>query len=267
MSHPWKTAAMLLTVAALDAGCADTGQDAASGAGSGGSTGVSSASSSTGGASSSSASGASGGASSSDTSSSSAGQPPIAPGEVDCRASGDGKTTLAFVNKCDQPLRFTGSRIGGGELGPGQFACRDVGTSEEPLSSLRYWAYAGSDPGGGRYTLAEMTLNTDFNDFDWYNISHVDAHNLPMAIVPVDQPDCRTLSCPESLLAQCPEVGRRKDASGATISCVSPDRDDPENPVAAYFEAQCDDAYSWSGDDQESMAACAGEDYDIVFCP
>ncbi|XXX73781.1 thaumatin family protein [Sorangium sp. So ce134] len=259
MLQPWKTTAALLAFALLDAVCADPGQDASSGTANGGSTSVSSASSSTGGTS-------AGGTSSSEASSSSTGGPPSNPVEVDCRTPGDGKSTLAFVNKCDQPLQFLGSLIDGGELGPGQFACRDVGTSEEPLSSLRYWGYAVSDPGGGRYTLAEMTLNTDFNDFDWYNISHVDAHNLPMAIVPVDLPDCRTLSCPKSLLAGCPEAGHYKDASGAMISCVSPDRDDPTNPVAAYFEEQCKDAYSWSGDDQESMAACAGEDYDIVFC-
>ncbi|WP_437965565.1 thaumatin family protein [Sorangium sp. So ce260] len=262
MSQLWKIKAALLVIALVHAGCADPEQGASSGAASGGSTSVSSAVSSTGGGSSGEAS-----SSSSEASSASTGQPPSNPAEVDCRTPGDGKSTLAFINRCDQPLQFLGSLIDGGELGPGQFACRDVGTSEEPLSSLRYWAYSGSDPGGGRTTLAEMTLNTDFNDFDWYNISHVDAHNLPMAIVPVDLPDCRTLACPESLLARCPEVGRYEDASGATISCVSPDRDDPTNPVAVYFEEQCKDAYSWSGDDQESMAACAGEDYDIVFCP
>ncbi|WP_437279112.1 thaumatin family protein [Sorangium sp. So ce375] len=255
MSHHGKAAAALLAIALLEAGCAAPEQDASSGATGGGSTSVGSASGST------------GGVSSSEASSSSTGQPPGDPVEAGCRTPGDGKSTLTFVNKCDKPLQFMGSLIDGGELGPGQFACRDVGTSEEPLSSLRYWAYAGSDPGGGRYTLAEMTLNTDFNDFDWYNISHVDAHNLPLAIVPIDMPDCRTLSCPTSLLAQCPEEGRYKDESGATISCVSPARDDATNPVAAYFEEQCKDAYSWSGDDQESMAACAGEDYDIVFCP
>ncbi|KYF81514.1 hypothetical protein BE20_20800 [Sorangium cellulosum] len=255
MSQRWKIAALPLAFALLDAGCADPGPDASPGATGGGSSPVSSASTST------------GGVSSSEAGSASTGQPPGDPVEVDCRTPGDGKSTLAFVNRCDEPLQFLGSLIEGGELGPGQFACRDVGNSEEPLSSLRYWAYAGSDPGGGRHTLAEMTLNTDFNDFDWYNISHVDAHNLPLAIVPVGLPDCRTLSCPDSLLAGCPEAGRYEDASGATISCVSPDRDDPTNPVAVYFEERCKDAYSWSGDDQESMAACAGEDYDIVFCP
>ena len=48
---------------------------------------------------------------------------------------------------------------------------------------------------------------------------------------------------------------------------MSPDRDDPDSPVAQYFDAACADAYSWSGNDAESMAACAGEDYAVVFCP
>jgi len=262
MSQHGKAAAALLAIALLHAGCGAPEQDTSSGATGGGSTSVSSASS---------ASGATNGASSSDASSASTGQPPVNPGEVDCRTPGDGKSTLAFVNKCDKPLQFLGSLIEGGELGPGQFACRDVGTSEEPLSSLRYWAYAGSDPGGGRHTLAEMTLNTDFNDFDWYNISHVDAFNLPIQIVPLARPKCDVLTCAADWLEACPSAGQYQDSQGAVVACVSPERDNPDSPVARFFEA-CDDGYAWSGDDQNGtdpspVRACAGEDWKIVFCP
>ncbi len=192
-------------------------------------------------------------------------------GAIDCRVDGDGSTTLVFVNGCSEPLTFAGSDIEGGQLEPGAHACVRIGSDTEPLSSKRYWGWVGADPGAERHTLAEFTFNTDFYDFDWYNISHVDAHNLPLQIVPVDRPDCATLTCAESLLADCPEEGRELDASGAVVSCVSPDRDDPQSPVALYFES-CDDAYAWSGDDQEGddespMRACAGEDWDIVFCP
>jgi len=188
-------------------------------------------------------------------------------GPVTCRASGDGKSTMSFVNQCDGLLSFRGSDIEGGDLAPGEHACRDVGSDVEPISAIRFWGFIGMDPGGEKHTLAELTLNTDFNDFDWYNISHVDAHNLPMRIAPVDMPDCRVLTCAESLLENCPPEGRLEDGSGQLISCFSPMRDDPNSPVAQYFEASCDDAYSWSGDDAESMAACAGEDYDVIFCP
>ncbi len=183
-----------------------------------------------------------------------------------CSVTGDGRTTVVFVNRCAQVVQFRGSDIADGALGPGEMACRDVGSDVELLSSKRYWGYVEPDPGAGRYSLAEFTFNTDFNEFDWYDLSNVDAFNLPLQIVPIDRPDCRTLSCATDLLASCPAQGRYPE-QGPIQACVSPDRDDPNNPVAAYFEASCPDAYSWSGDDQESMAACAGEDYEIVFCP
>jgi len=78
---------------------------------------------------------------------------------------------------------------------------------------------------------------------------------------------CRTLTCPDDLLANCPAIGQEKDAAGKVISCFNPTRDDKNSVVAQYFEAGCADAYSWSGDDQGSVVACAGEDYDVVFCP
>ncbi len=188
-------------------------------------------------------------------------------GPISCRTKGDGKSTITFVNQCDATLAFRGSKITGGELLPGEHACRDVGNAVESIPAIRFWGFIGMDPGGEKYTLAELTLNTDFNDFDWYNISHVDASNLPMRVAPVDMDKCRVLTCAKSLLADCPAIGQLKDANGKVISCVSPDRNNPNSPVAQYFEASCKDAYSWSGDDSESVAACAGEDYDVVFCP
>jgi hypothetical protein len=191
----------------------------------------------------------------------------IATGPIDCRKPGDGKSTISFINKCQGTLEFRGSKIEGGQLKTGEHACRDVGDTKTEIPAIRFWGYIGEDPGGERYTLAELTLNTSFNDFDWYNISHVDASNLPMSVAAVDMPKCRTLSCPTSLLPNCPAVGLVKDSKGNVISCYSPMRDDKNSPVAQYFEMSCKDAYSWSGDDQDSVVACAGEDYDVTFCP
>jgi len=139
-----------------------------------------------------------------------------------CLVDGDGRTTLAFVNGCEQVLEYAGSDIPGGTLAPGAADC-------------------------------------------------VDAFNLPMRIVPVARPDCDTLTCEEDLLPGCPDAGLSRDSSGAVTSCVSPDRDDAQSPVALYFES-CDDAYAWSGDDQQGtdpspVKACAGEDWEITFCP
>ncbi len=193
------------------------------------------------------------------------------PTAIDCRVEGDDKTTLVFINGCSQPVTFRGSDIAGGDIAPGAFVCVDVGDATAAINSKRYWGYIDEDPGGERHTLAEFTFNTDFYDFDWYNISHVDAHNLPMQIVPVNRPDCHVETCAESWLDTCPPEGQYKNDQGQIISCVSPDRDNSMSPVALFFEA-CDDAYAWSGDDQHGtdpspMRACAGEDWDIVFCP
>lgn len=191
---------------------------------------------------------------------------------ADCAAEdGDGKTTLVFVNDCAGALTYRGSDIPGGSIAPGSAECVDIGSDVETLSAKRYWGFLGEDPGGEHHTLAEFTFNTDFNDFDWYNISHVDAHNLPMQITPLDRPNCKTLSCPQSFLDACPDEGILRDSEGVVVACVSPNRDDGESPVALYFET-CDDAYAWSGDDQHGsdpspVAACAGEDWEIRFCP
>ncbi len=193
------------------------------------------------------------------------------PDAIDCRQDGDGTTTLVFVNGCAGSLSVQGSELDEQSIEPGEYVCVDIGSAAETLSSKRYWGFVGDDPGPERHTLAEFTFNTDFNDFDWYNISHVDAHNLPMQIVPVARPDCEWLTCEQSWLDSCPDEGKTLDDSGQVVSCVSPERDNPDSPVVQFFES-CDDAYAWSADDQQGddpspMRACAGEDWDIVFCP
>ena len=192
------------------------------------------------------------------------------PGSTDCAKDGDGKTTLVFVNGCDKPVTFAGSDSVGGSLAPGAVRCVDLGTAADALSAKRYWGYVGADPGAGRYSLAEFTFNTDFHDFDWYDISFVDAFNLPLGIAPLARPDCQTLACPDDFLAGCPDVGKF-ETNGQVVACVSPERDNGDSPVAQYFEG-CDDAYAWSADDQHGSDpspthACAGEDFAVTFCP
>ncbi|HEY6880506.1 MAG TPA: thaumatin family protein [Polyangiales bacterium] len=195
-----------------------------------------------------------------------------AEGTYPCRKDGDGTTTAVFVNRCRSPLHMRGSDIEGATIPTGEYVCRNLGGSKQTLSAKRYWGYLADDPGAEHYTLAEFTFNTDFNDFDWYNISHVDAHNLTMQIVPLDRAKCDTLICSNpGLLNDCPAAGRDTNAKGELIACVSPDRDDGDSPVAKHFES-CNDAYAWSGDDQHGsdpspVRACAGDDWAIVFCP
>jgi len=199
------------------------------------------------------------------------GAPSPTTGTADCAHDGDGRTTLVFVNGCSAAVEFRGSDITGGKLEPGAASCVDIGSDVEALSAKRYWGFRGEDPGAEHHSLAEFTFNTDFNDFDWYNISYVDAFNLPLQITPLARPKCKLLSCPKDLLPGCPSEGRFQDSEGNLVACVSPDRNNAMSPVALYFEA-CDDAYAWSGDDQKGddpspVRACAGEDWQISFCP
>jgi hypothetical protein len=176
-----------------------------------------------------------------------------------------------FVNGCAAKVSFRGSDIQGGDLASGAASCVDIGSDVEALSAKRYWGFRGEDPGAEHHSLAEFTFNTDFHDFDWYNISYVDAFNLPLQIAPLARPKCQVLTCASDLLPDCPSVGRFEDSQGELVACVSPDRNDAMSPVALYFEA-CDDAYAWSGDDQNGtdpspVRSCAGEDWQITFCP
>ena len=191
-------------------------------------------------------------------------------GSVDCAHDGDGTTTLVFRNGCDHSVIFAGSDIDGGSLAPGDARCVDIGSAIEALSAKRYWGYGATDPGAGHYSLAEFTFNTDFHDFDWYDISFVDAFNLPLGITPLARPDCQALTCADDFLAGCPDVGQLRQ-NGEVVACVSPERDNGASPVAQYFEG-CDDAYAWSADDQHGSDpspthACAGEDFELTFCP
>ncbi|HEX2671825.1 MAG TPA: thaumatin family protein [Polyangiaceae bacterium] len=212
-----------------------------------------------------------GGSKSAGGASNAGGTPSGANDTPECAHDADGRTTLVFVNGCSASVSFRGSDIEGGELAPGASRCVDIGSDVEALSAKRYWGFRGEDPGAEHHSLAEFTFNTDFNDFDWYNISYVDAFNLPMRIEPLMRPKCKVLSCPADLLPQCPSVGRFQDSQGDLVACVSPDRNNAMSAVALYFES-CDDAYAWSGDDQKGddpspVRACAGEDFQITFCP
>ncbi|MEI9952493.1 MAG: thaumatin family protein [Pseudomonadota bacterium] len=191
--------------------------------------------------------------------------------DADCAREGDGRTALVFVNGCGAPVTFRGSDIQGGVLAPGAASCVDIGSDVEPISSKRYWGFRGEDPGAEHHSLAEFTFNTNFHDFDWYNISYVDAFNLPLQITPLVRPKCKVLTCASDLLPGCPAEGRFEDSQGELVACVSPERNDAMSPVALYFES-CDDAYAWSGDDQKGVdpspvRSCAGEDWQITFCP
>ncbi|XXY21448.1 RICIN domain-containing protein [Sorangium sp. So ce216] len=194
--------------------------------------------------------------------------------DLGCLNTQDGNTTLRFINRCAFNVNFAGNNIQGGLLSPSGEACRTIGTNTDHMISKRYWGVReGHDPGDEHRSLAEFGFNEHFSSYtswDWFNLSHVDANNLPLKIVPHEVGGgstcaAQTRSCPMDLLAGCPEVGKLRNPAGEVIACVSHDRDNPNSPVAKYFDAACSQSYSWSGDDS-AMAACNAGDFDIIFC-
>jgi hypothetical protein len=193
-----------------------------------------------------------------------------------CATPGDGKTSLRFINRCGVRVHFAGNGgMASGSLAPNEAACRTIGGNQEHMISRRYWGWRdGQDPGAEHHSLAEFGFNENFAgkaSWDWFNLSQVDAHNLPLKIIPYELGtnnvcDGQVRACAKNLLADCPESGKlRRD--GKVIACVNHDRDNPNGAVSKYFNNQCPGAYSWSGDDAGSMASCNAEDFDIVFCP
>ena len=77
--------------------------------------------------------------------------------DTGCLNTGDGDTTLRFINRCPFPVVFAGTRIPGGRLDKNAQACQTVGKNWEHMISMRYWGFReGSDPGYGRRSLAEF---------------------------------------------------------------------------------------------------------------
>ncbi|MEV6236479.1 thaumatin family protein [Lentzea sp. NPDC051838] len=105
-------------------------------------------------------------------------------------------------------------------------------------------------------SLAEFNFDPADTPAPWYNVSYVNAVNVPVTINPTNGPPpngqfCGTAGCPQALLPDCPAANlRRHPATGKPMLCVNPNRD----AKTAYSNAiarNCPKAYSWSKHDQE----------------
>lgn len=121
---------------------------------------------------------------------------------------------------------------------------------------------------------------------DYYDISLVDAFNLPVAIQPNGGTGvCKAPSCSANILANCPADLQVKDSSGSVVTCLSSctkyQTDDtccrnahntsatcPAPEGAKVFKSACPDAYSYAYDDGTSTWNCTNPSgYTITFCP
>jgi hypothetical protein len=142
--------------------------------------------------------------------------------------------------------------------------------------------------GAANATLAEFTLGGG-NSPDYYDVSLVDAFNVPITITPQGGPGCDTAGCMANLDPGCPSELQDVDSSGNIVACLSscskfgddqycctgsfdsPSTCDPAGwPVnsASYFKSACPDAYSYAFDSVTSVFTCQGASgYLITFLP
>ncbi|CAG7723051.1 unnamed protein product [Allacma fusca] len=224
---------------------------------------------------------------------------------------------MTVANRCNQVIwvgTFGDNEIpanGGFRLNPGESNKFEV---RYKWLSGRIWGRTGCDANGrncesgdcgepncrGRtvfdaVTLAEFGLDSDFMGLDFWDISQVDGHNLPMSIRPVpgtvkNGNKCYEISCRFDFNV-CPnnfkQWGKNNNLAGCKSAC-SATREDrfccPENKgynrdncpqptdESRLFKNQCPDAYSYAYDDDTSVFACENQtpgssSYEITFCP
>jgi hypothetical protein len=142
--------------------------------------------------------------------------------------------------------------------------------------------------GAASATLAEFTLG-GWSSPDYYDVSLVDAFNVPITITPQGGAGCDTVGCSANLNPGCPSELQDVDFSGNIVACLSScskfgadqycctgSFDSPSvcNPAAwpvnsaSYFKSACPDAYSYAFDPVTSTFACQGASgYVITFLP
>ncbi|KAL4200758.1 hypothetical protein AMTRI_Chr02g212740 [Amborella trichopoda] len=128
-------------------------------------------------------------------------------------------------------------------------------------------------------TLAEYALN-QFSILDFFDMSLVDAFNLPMVIQPTvtsSTGKCRRISCTADINDQCPNELR--SPGGCQSACTAFKSDqycctgsaanncDPTN-YSRFLKDRCPDAYSYPKDDSSSTFTCPSRtNHRVVFCP
>jgi hypothetical protein len=142
--------------------------------------------------------------------------------------------------------------------------------------------------GAASATLAEFTLGGG-SSADFYDVSLVDAFNVPIIIAPQGGAGCATAGCAANLAPGCPGELQDVDSTGSIVACLSscakfggdqycctgsfdsPSACNPANwPVdsASYFKSACPDTWSYAFDPVTTTFRCQGASgYLITFLP
>ena len=171
-------------------------------------------------------------------------------GRTGCHVSGDSAT-------CDS-----------GDCG-GRLACGGIGGQPSSLVEFLFNGWAGSNA-----------------TQDYYDISLVDAFNLPVGITPMGgQGLCHAPVCRANILTQCRSDLQVKNAQGQVVTCLSEcsryqsdptccrgangtPSTCPRPPGQQVVKNACPDAYSYAYDDGTSTWNCTNPSgYTVTFCP
>jgi hypothetical protein len=217
---------------------------------------------------------------------------------------------LTLVNNTGQTIwpGVAGTAVpngGGWELPPGASTTISVPANW----SGRIWARTNCDFGGSgscgtgdcgaglacngavgapNATLAEFTLGGGSSP-DYYDVSLVDAFNVPITITPQGGAGCAVAGCTADLGPGCPSELQDTGPSGTIVACLSscskfggdqycctgssgsPSTCDPgtwQVNSAAYFKSGCPNAFSYAFDPVTATFTCQGASgYVITFSP
>ncbi|KAH8963418.1 hypothetical protein BDL97_04G009400 [Sphagnum fallax] len=193
----------------------------------------------------------------------------------------DADTQINIVNQCSQTISACqtdqNGQITSYALGSGASQLIDVGTSW-PGGVI--WGYPGgsADPtdcntAKPQADLAEFTIGA--NNQDSYDISNVNAYNLPLEIAPTSPgtppsgTTCGSPSCTINNLnsfCQPPNTPTGPPGDG----CYNTDGPNATSPTpgTTLFDNACPEAISYSTDTTGKVYGCpTGTNYEVVFCP
>jgi hypothetical protein len=191
---------------------------------------------------------------------------------------------IDIINQCGQTITACATCCGGGKVncyvlnGRGGRQQIDVG-GNWPAGVI--WGFPGNSGNPGiannakpQANLAELTIGA--NGQDYYDISNVDAYNLPMRMNPTQiagggSPSgthCGTIICSiGDLNGFCKSPNYQTGYPG--YGCKN--KDGPGQSATdgtRAFKNQCPNAYSYSKDDKDVVYGCqTGSNYEVVFCP
>lgn len=192
---------------------------------------------------------------------------------------------IDIINQCGQTITACATCCGGGQVncyvlnGGGGRQQINVGGNWPGGVVWGFPGNSGSPATGNsakpQANLAEFTVG-GFAGQDFYDISNVEAYNLPMRVAPTEIAGGGSASGFHCGTILCDINDLNNFCQGPNFLTGSPgdgckNRDGPglqPTDGTRAFKSRCPTSYSYSKDDATSTFACeTGSNYEVVFCP